>query len=59
MPTSYSYDATDELTNDSVVTYSYDLNGNRTMTGYTTGLANELASDGTWDYFTWILMRRP
>jgi RHS repeat-associated protein len=50
LPTSYSYDATNELTNDSVVTYSYDLNGNRTMPGYTTGLANELTSDGTWTY---------
>ncbi len=50
-PTSYSYDATDELTNDSDVTYTYDLNGNRTMTGYATGPANELTSDGTWNYF--------
>ena len=50
-PTSYSYDATNELTNDSDVTYTYDLNGNRTMTGYTTGPANELTSDGTWNYF--------
>ncbi len=49
-PTTYQYDTTDQLTNDSVVTYSYDLNGNRTMTGYTTGLANELTSDGTWNY---------
>jgi YD repeat-containing protein len=48
--TTYQYDTTDQLTNDSVVTYSYDLNGNRTMTGYTTGLANELTSDGTWNY---------
>ena len=50
-PTSYSYDATDELTNDSLVTYTYDLNGNRTMTGYATGPANEMTSDGTWNYF--------
>ncbi len=50
-PTSYNYDATDELTNDSQVTYTYDLNGNRTMTGYATGPANEMTSDGTWDYF--------
>ena len=48
--TSYSYDSTNELTNDSVVTYTYDLNGNRTMAGYSTNPANELASDGTWDY---------
>jgi RHS repeat-associated protein len=50
-PTSYGYDATDELTNDSVKTYSYDLNGNRTMAGYSTGPANEMTSDGTWSYF--------
>jgi RHS repeat-associated protein len=49
--TSYSYDATNELTNDSVVTYSYDLNGNRAMTGYATGPANEMTSDGTWNYY--------
>jgi RHS repeat-associated protein len=50
-PTSYSYDTTNQLTNDSVVTYTYDLNGNRTMTGYATGPANEMTSDGTWNYF--------
>jgi RHS repeat-associated protein len=49
-PTSYQYDATAELTNDSDATYTYDLNGNRTMTGYATGLANQTTSDGTWDY---------
>ncbi len=51
LPTSYSYDAIDELTNDSQVTYTYDLNGNRTMTGYATGPVNELISDSTWNYF--------
>ena len=51
MPITNSYDAVDELTNDSQVTYTYDLNGNRTMTGYATGPANELTSDGTWNYF--------
>ena len=50
--TTYQYDTTDQLTNDSAVTYSYDLNGNRTMTGYTTGPANEITSDGTWNYYT-------
>jgi YD repeat-containing protein len=49
-PTSYSYDAVNELTNDSVATYTYDKNGNRTMTGYTTGPGNELTNDGTWTY---------
>ena len=50
-PTTYSYDAVNELTNDTQVTYTYDLNGNRTMTGYTTGSANQLTSDGTWNYY--------
>jgi RHS repeat-associated protein len=49
-PTTYSYDITNQLTNDSVVTYSYDLNGNRTMSGYSTGPANELLSDGVSSY---------
>jgi YD repeat-containing protein len=49
--TTYSYDETNELTNDAVATYSYDLNGNRTMPGYTTGPANELTNDGTWKYY--------
>ena len=49
-PTNYSYDVTNELTNDSVMPYSYDLNGNRTMSGYTTGPANEFTSDGIWNY---------
>ena len=40
-----------ELTNDVTATYTDDLNGNRTMTGYTTGQANELTSDGTWGYY--------
>jgi YD repeat-containing protein len=31
-------------------TYSYDPNGNRTLTGYQTGPGNRLLSDGTWDY---------
>ena len=30
--------------------FSYDDNGNRTMTGYATGTGNELTSDGTYDY---------
>jgi RHS repeat-associated protein len=50
-PTSYAYDATNQLTNDGVATYTYDLNGNRTMTGYATGPANEMTSDGTWSYY--------
>jgi VCBS repeat-containing protein len=38
------------LTNDAVQTYTYDLNGNRTMAGYVTGGANELTADGVWTY---------
>ena len=38
-PTSYAYDVIDELTSDAVNSYSYDLNGNRTMSGYATGPA--------------------
>jgi RHS repeat-associated protein len=30
--------------------FSYDVNGNRTMTGYTTGTGNRLTSDGTYSY---------
>ena len=30
--------------------YSYDANGNRTMTGYSTGTNNRLLSDGTHTY---------
>ena len=44
---SYTYDATNELTGASgsrAETYTYDLNGNRTMTGYSTGSGNELTA---------------
>jgi RHS repeat-associated protein len=30
--------------------FSYDSNGNRTITGYSTGTGNELMSDGTYNY---------
>ena len=30
--------------------YSYDANGNRTMTGYQTGAGNRLSSDGVYNY---------
>jgi len=46
----YTYDASSQLTNDSSVTYTYDLNGNRTMAGYQTGVANRLTNDGTYTY---------
>jgi RHS repeat-associated protein len=35
---------------DGSTTYSYDLNGNRTMAGYSTGTDNRLTFDGTYTY---------
>jgi len=51
----FSYDATNQLTAadhdfQTDEAYSFDVNGNRTMSGYTTGDNNRLTSDGTWDY---------
>jgi YD repeat-containing protein len=49
----YSYDNLRQLTGVSgarTESYSYDINGNRTMTGYTTGPGNRLTSDGTHNY---------
>jgi RHS repeat-associated protein len=48
--TSYSYDAVNELTNDTANSYSFDLNGNRNYGSYQTGTGNELSKDGTWTY---------
>jgi RHS repeat-associated protein len=49
--TTYGYDNTDQLTTvNGVTTYSYDLNGNRTMTGYSTQAGNEMTNDGTFTY---------
>jgi RHS repeat-associated protein len=49
----FNYDATSQLTGASGARsegYSYDANGNRTMTGYQTGGGNRLTSDGTYNY---------
>jgi RHS repeat-associated protein len=49
----YSYDAVGQLTGVSGAhseSYSYDLNGNRTMSSYTTSGGNRLTSDGTYSY---------
>jgi RHS repeat-associated protein len=46
----YSYDGDSELTDAGGTVYGYDLAGNRTMTGYSTGTGNELLNDGTWTY---------
>jgi len=55
---SYSYDPTNQLTaatytgnnQPGAEAYSFDKNGNRTNTGYTTGTNNQLSSDGTFNY---------
>lgn len=46
----YSYDNSNQLLSDGTTTYSYDANGNKTMTGYTTGPGNQLTNDGTYTY---------
>ena len=54
----YSYDTTNQVTGASYTgtnqpaneAYSFDKNGNRTNTGYTTGTNNQLTSDGTFNY---------
>jgi RHS repeat-associated protein len=53
-PTSYGYDTTNQLTTvtnaSGTTTYGYDLNGNRTNTGYVTGSENQLTADATYSY---------
>ena len=51
----YTYDSTSQLTAadhdyQTDEFYSYDTNGNRTMTGYSTGTNNRLLNDGTHTY---------
>jgi RHS repeat-associated protein len=51
----YTYDDRDQLTGadydfQTDESYTYDANGNRTITGYTTGDHNRLTSDGTYNY---------
>ncbi|MEX2120068.1 MAG: RHS repeat-associated core domain-containing protein [Pirellulales bacterium] len=49
----YSYDTTSQLTGASGArseAYGYDLNGNRTMAGYSTGTGNRLLTDGVYNY---------
>jgi RHS repeat-associated protein len=46
----YTYDATSQLTSDAGTAYSYDSNGNRNMTGYSTGADNRMSNDGLWTY---------
>src|SRR5262249_13320418 len=47
--TNYTYDGSNQLTGAGSSTYSFDLTGNRTMTGYQTGANNQLLSDGVWN----------
>jgi hypothetical protein len=49
----FPYDNADLLTvvnNQSLHTYTYSKNGNRTLPGYQTGSDNRLTKDGTWKY---------
>jgi YD repeat-containing protein len=51
----YTYDNTDQLTGadhsyQADESYSYDANGNRTMSGYQTGTNIRLTNDGTYTY---------
>ena len=51
----YSYDSKSQLTSadhsyQSDEAYTFDNNGNRTMTGYQTGTDNRLTNDGTYSY---------
>jgi RHS repeat-associated protein len=51
----FTYDAasqllTDHLSGSPTTTYSYDSNGNRNSSGYTTGTDNETTNDGTYTY---------
>jgi len=48
--TTDSYDPDGQLLSDGTNTNSYDDEGNRTDTGYSTTTGNELATDGTWNY---------
>ena len=55
---SYGYDVTNQITSATYTganqpaneSYSFDKNGNRSMTGYSTGLNNLMTSDGTFNY---------
>jgi RHS repeat-associated protein len=51
----FAYDMTSQLTvadhdYQTDESYSYDVNGNRTMSGYSTGADNRLLSDGVYNY---------
>jgi RHS repeat-associated protein len=46
----YTYDRSGQLLGDGTQAYSYDANGNRTMSGYALGADNQLTTDGVWTY---------
>jgi RHS repeat-associated protein len=50
MTVTFSYDTINQLTGDGTRSYTYDLNGNRTLSGYQTGTGNQLTSDGVWNF---------
>jgi RHS repeat-associated protein len=46
----YEYDDAGQLTADGTDDWTFDKNGNRTMSGFVTDDGNRLVSDGTWNY---------
>jgi RHS repeat-associated protein len=46
----YSYDSTSQLLSTGSETFTYDANGNRTMSGYATGTDNRTTNDGIYTY---------
>ena len=48
--TNYTYDANSQVTSAGGSSYSFDANGNQNSSGFVIGPANEITSDGTWNY---------
>ncbi len=48
--TTYSYDATGQITGNGSTTYAYDADGNRNNAGFSVGTNNQISTDGTWTY---------
>jgi RHS repeat-associated protein len=46
----YTYDSTNQLLTSGSETFTYDANGNRTMSGYATGADNRTSNDGVYTY---------
>ncbi len=47
--TSFGYDSNDQVTSDGSATYTYDYNGNRSMSGYVES-GNRITNDGVYTY---------